>query len=121
LRRRGLAPAGEEKLRSLAKLAAAIGGLCLAFAVTAAPKELKGPAPPNASRHGSQTQAEQAARPDDLICTYETLLGSHVKRRICVTRSEKEAQARADQDAMGRMQRDRRARQTTNQDPATGL
>jgi len=45
------------------------------------------------------------ARPDDLICTYEKTTGSHLKKRVCATRSDREQRARADQDAMGNIKR----------------
>ena len=48
--------------------------------------------------------AKPAAAPqDDVVCTYEKSLGSHLKRRVCTTRVERDARARADQDRMRTM------------------
>lgn len=43
------------------------------------------------------------ARPDDVICTYEQPVGTHIKRRVCVTRENRELQQRQSQDAAQRM------------------
>lgn len=54
-------------------------------------------------KKGAQAAAEAA--PDDVICTYERSVGSHIKRRVCATRAQRDEQARADQEAMGNTQR----------------
>lgn len=47
--------------------------------------------------------AAAEARPDDVICTYEQPVGTHIKRRVCVTRETRELQQRQSQDAAQRM------------------
>lgn len=54
-------------------------------------------------KKGPQAAAEAA--PDDVICTYEKSVGSHIKRRVCATRADRDAQAQADQEAMSKTQR----------------
>lgn len=100
--------------------AAFAAGMLAFSAVAGPPKELK-KAPANAARPGSMSQAAELAAEDDLICTYESTIGSHIKRRICKTRGERERQAAADQEAMRRAQGDGRARGRAGVDPATGL
>jgi hypothetical protein len=54
-----------------------------------------------------QKGAEAAAKaaPDDIICTYETTVGSHMKRRVCASRQDREQRAAAEQDRMNQMRR----------------
>lgn len=47
--------------------------------------------------------AKAAPSSEDLICTYEQPVGTHIRRRTCVTRGERDERARRDQDAMQRM------------------
>ena len=51
-------------------------------------------------KKGAKAAAEAA--PDDVICTYERTVGSHLKRRTCATRSQRDERARQDQDAVRR-------------------
>ncbi len=41
-------------------------------------------------------------RPDDVICTFETPMGSHIKKKVCATRQAREDRTRADQELMKR-------------------
>ena len=49
---------------------------------------------------GAKAAAE--AGPDDVICTYEHSVGSHLKRRNCATRAQREERSRQDQNAVRR-------------------
>lgn len=46
---------------------------------------------------------QPAPRGDDLICTYEQPVGTHIKRRTCATRADRDERARKDQEALQRM------------------
>jgi hypothetical protein len=48
-------------------------------------------------------QAESGGDPNELVCTYEKRTGSHIKQKVCVTRSEREQRAREDQDSVQRL------------------
>lgn len=100
--------------------AAFVAGALSSSALAGPPQELK-KAPPNATRPGSMSQAAELAGENDLICTYESTIGSHLKRRVCQTRGERERQAAADQESMRRAQGDNRARGRAAVDPGTGL
>ncbi len=41
-------------------------------------------------------------RPDDVICTFEMPMGSHIKRKVCATRQAREEKTKADQDLLRR-------------------
>lgn len=47
---------------------------------------------------------EAPPRPDDVICTYQSEAGSHLKKRVCATRAARERKAQADQDMVKRVQ-----------------
>lgn len=66
-----------------------------------------------------QTGDEAAAKaaPDDVICTYDQVVGSHLKKRRCATRAARDAQAEADQQALKNAQR-RGKGYASNKDPA---
>lgn len=49
-------------------------------------------------------------RADDVICTVESVLGSHLKRRVCTTRQAREERAKADQKALQGLQQSKAAR-----------
>lgn len=69
-------------------------------------------------KKGAQAAAEAA--PDDVICTYEKSVGSHIKRRVCATRAQRDEQAEADKRALAGAQR-RGKGFKSNADPASGL
>ena len=52
---------------------------------------------------GAKKKQKPQQRGDDLICTYEQPVGTHIKRRTCVTRAERADRAQKDQEAMQRM------------------
>jgi hypothetical protein len=52
-------------------------------------------------KKGAKAAAEAA--PDDVICTYEHSVGSHLKRRTCATRAQRNERARQDQDSVKRV------------------
>lgn len=54
-------------------------------------------------RTGNKAQ-EAPPRPDDVICTYQSEAGSHLKKRVCATRAARERKAQADQDRVKRVQ-----------------
>jgi hypothetical protein len=58
-----------------------------------------------AQRYDSITAAEKDAAPDDIICLSESPVGSHVKRRTCLTREQREEQARKSQGLKQGMER----------------
>jgi hypothetical protein len=60
----------------------------MVFSLAAAPK----PEPPKPGEE----------RPDDVICTFETPMGSHIKRKVCATRQAREEKTKADQDLLRR-------------------
>ena len=62
-------------------------------------------------KSGAKAAAEAA--PDDVICTYETPVGSHVKKRICVTKAERDRRTEQDRDTMRNVQN--RGNRTGNQ------
>lgn len=43
-------------------------------------------------------------RGDDVICTFETTMGSHIKRKVCATRQAREDKTQGDQELMRRQQ-----------------
>jgi len=102
-------------------LAALAAAMLASGAVAGPPQELKKDPPANATRPGSMSQAAEIAGENDLICTYESTIGSHLKRRVCQTRGERERQAAADQESLRRAQGDGRGRGRASVDPATGL
>jgi hypothetical protein len=73
----------------LKQLSAALLVACVATAAGAVEVPVK---------KGAKAAAE--ARADDLVCTYERATGSHLKKRVCATRAQREARAAADQDIM---------------------
>jgi hypothetical protein len=71
--------------------------------------------------HAAQTQPAQkaAAAPakgsqDEVICTSERATGSHIAKRTCSTRAQRDAQAKADQDAMRNMHGPAKANTSTS-------
>lgn len=58
-----------------------------------------------ARAYANEAEARQAAEDDDLICTYEKTVGSNLKKAICLTREQREAQAEASREEMQRLQR----------------
>lgn len=48
-------------------------------------------------------EAAADAAPDDVICTYESSTGSHLKHRVCATRRQREESAAADREAMSKL------------------
>ena len=73
-----------------------LGAAVLAAGMVAAAQAVEVPV-----QKGAKAAAE--ARPDDVICTYERSVGSHIKRRNCATRAQRDERARQDQDAVGRV------------------
>ncbi len=61
----------------------------MAFSLLAAPSK---PEPPKPGEE----------RPDDVICTFEMPMGSHIKRKVCATRQAREEKTKADQDLLRR-------------------
>ncbi len=62
-----------------------------------------------AERYENEAQAREAAGRDDLICTYEKAVGSHMKKAICMTKAEREALAEGSRESAARAQRPRNA------------
>lgn len=50
------------------------------------------------------------AAPSDVICTYEQATGSHLRKRTCMTKEERDAKTKADQSAMDNLQRSKLGR-----------
>jgi hypothetical protein len=48
---------------------------------------------------------KEAAPREEVVCTTERSVGSHIPTRICTTRAQRDEQARAGQDAVRRMNR----------------
>lgn len=63
-----------------------------------------------------QSPAPGEERPDDVICTTETPMGSHIKRRVCATREARDEAQKANQEAMERARRTGRGQ--ANSEPA---
>lgn len=49
--------------------------------------------------------AKAAPHPDDVVCTYELRTGSHLKRKICNTRANREREAKDSREALENMRR----------------
>lgn len=58
-----------------------------------------------AKQYESEKAALQAADRDDVVCTYERTVGSHLKKSICMTAAEREARAEQSRDSAQRAQR----------------
>ena len=56
-----------------------------------------------AAERAKKDQPAKPQRGDDIICTYEQPVGTHIKRRTCATRAERQERARRDQEALQRM------------------
>jgi hypothetical protein len=67
-------------------------GALLALAVTAT------------AQAGEAKKAAKTAAADEVVCTYERSVGSHLGRRVCATRAQREEKSRANQDAMAHLQ-----------------
>lgn len=78
--------------------------LLLASALAASPA-FSAEAPAGKPRVQTGEEAAAKAAPDDVICTYEQPIGSHLKKRVCSSRAARDAQAEADQKAMKNAQR----------------
>lgn len=52
---------------------------------------------------GNAKKPKAEPRGDDVVCTYEQPVGTHIKRRICATRADRAERTRKDQEAMQRM------------------
>lgn len=72
-----------------------------AIILLAALAALAAPAP--AADAKKPTARKKEARGDDVICTYEQPVGTHIKRRVCATRDQRAERARLDQEASRRM------------------
>lgn len=53
-----------------------------------------------ASSSSPQPPKAGEERPDDVICTFEKPMGSHIKRKVCATRQAREEKTKADQELM---------------------
>lgn len=62
-----------------------------------------------AKQYESEKQALSEAGRDDVVCTYERTVGSHLKKSICMTAAEREKRADADRAAAERTRRNRNA------------
>jgi hypothetical protein len=45
------------------------------------------------------------AKPDDMICTYENVVGTNFPRRVCITREERDARTRNSRQVVEGLQR----------------
>lgn len=61
----------------------------ISFSLSAAPAK---PEPPKPGEE----------RPDDVICTFEMPMGSHIKRKVCATRQARDDRTKADQETLRR-------------------
>ena len=78
------------------------GAVCaLAFTTTAA---MAGEAP----AAPAEPQANQQAQPDpnEVVCKEETVIGTRFTKRVCMTRAQREARAKAGREATEGMQKD---------------
>lgn len=73
-----------------------------------------------ASAQAADGKAGGAAgqKPDDVICTYEKKTGSHLKQRVCATRTERDEIARQDQEALRKFKGGSSAKGAGSSDPA---
>jgi hypothetical protein len=62
-------------------------------------------------------EAAANAAPDDVICTHETPMGSHIKRRVCATRAQRDEQTKLDQEALRSAQGRGKKGYASNKDP----
>lgn len=53
----------------------------------------------------STADAKRAAADDDVICTYEKRIGSHMKQATCMTKQQREEQTEASQEEARRANR----------------
>lgn len=61
-----------------------------------------------AASSAAETGAASAPKPakdERLVCFAEKTTGSHLRKRICMTETEREARRKADQDAMRNVRR----------------
>ncbi len=63
---------------------------------------------------GSSPAAKPAAKQDEIVCTVDHSTGSHIPKKVCTTRSNREGQAKADQDALKRMHAPVKANSASN-------
>jgi hypothetical protein len=54
--------------------------------------------------HAAEPRKDAAQQPasaakSERVCTYETVTGSHLKKRVCMTEQEREQQRRASRDS----------------------
>ena len=52
----------------------------------------------------TKKESKPVERSSDVVCTYEQSTGSHIKKRNCMTRSQRAERAERDREAMERAQ-----------------
>lgn len=55
--------------------------------------------------YDSKAEAAEASRDDDVICTYEKRIGSHMKQAVCMTKKQREQLTEESQDEARRANR----------------
>ena len=66
------------------------------------------------SSPAAKPAASPAAKQDEVVCTLDHSTGSHIPKKVCTTRSTREGQAKADQDALKRMHAPVKANSASN-------
>jgi len=73
-------------------LTLACASLLFSIAFNAGAEDLPG------QKYDSIVEAEAAAKPDDIICKQEKVTGSHLKKRVCATKSQRAAARKSAQE-----------------------
>ena len=58
-----------------------------------------------AKRYETVQEASKESAPDDVICTYEQKVGSHMKTAVCASRTERDRMARNAQEEAEKLRR----------------
>lgn len=59
----------------------------------------------SAAAEAPRSGANKPPAKERVVCFSEPVVGSHLKKRICMTESEREQRRKADQEAMGALKR----------------
>jgi invasion protein IalB len=89
------------RLIAAAVLAASFSSFAATPAQAPAPQAKTAPAPAKPAAPPARAAASDGG--DEVVCTVERTLGSHLPKRTCTTRAAREEQAKADQQAMRNM------------------
>jgi hypothetical protein len=58
------------------------------------------PAAPAAAPAPAPAPAKPGKDPNEMICSVEPVIGSNIRKRVCMTRADREARTKIDRDAM---------------------